>query len=312
MAPTRKWREVLDYETDLRELLPVSQGALPGGIKGQTVRSRALLRRPWFVNLLALGVMLAGWEYIAAVNARVPDISSVLAFLGNEISGGSHGGMLRGEFWGPLGLSMRRYGLGLLIGLPLGALIGILIGGSRWARGLLNDTVLVLLALPSLVWAFLASLWLGISETAPVVAVVLTSLPFLAINIGTGVRSIDPALREMSAAFKVSRMHKLSMLLIGGSLPSIFGGLRLALIGGWNSLLIVEWFGSTSGVGWRAHNWWDSQRYAGFVGWILVFVVVIIVVNRFVLTPLERLVMPTEARSEVQALGRGTATTRRT
>lgn len=305
MVSTRKWHEALNDESDLRELLPVSQGPLSGAARRSALRSRAVLRRPWFINLVALGMMLLVWEYIAAVNERVPNIWNVLNFFQTEVTRGSHGGMLRGEFFDPLLLSLQRYGLGLLIGLPLGALIGMLIGVSRWARGLFNDTVLVLLALPSLVWAFLASLWLGISETAPVVAVVLTALPFLAINVGTGVRGIDPALVEMSAAFNATTRNKITTLLVGGALPSIFTGLRLALIGGWNSLLIMEWFGATSGVGWRAHFWWNSQRYPGFVTWILVFVVIIIVLNRLVLTPLERLVLPAEARSAASALSRG-------
>lgn len=246
--------------------------------------------------------MLGVWQYITAVNDRVPSILNVVDFLIIEIRGGSHGGMLVGEFWGPLQLSLTRYGLGLLIGVPLGALLGLLIGASRPARGLFNDTVLVLLALPTLVWAFLASIWLGISDTAPIVAVILTAVPLMAINVSSGVRSIDTGLVEMSTAFKTTRKSRISSLLIGGALPSLFSGLRLSLIGGWNSLLIVEWFGITSGVGARAKLWYDAQRNAGFLTWILIFVVFIILLDRLVLNPLERRVLPAEARSEVHAI----------
>ena len=196
--------------------------------------------------------------------------------------------MLVGEFWGPLALSLQRYAVGLAIGIPAGVALGLLIGASGWVRGLLNDTTLVLLALPAVVWAFLASLWFGLTSTAPVVAVVLTAVPFVAINVSTGVRNIDPALVEMSKAYRVPRRNRTVDLLLGGTVSNAFTGVRLAITTGWNSLLIVEWFGSTAGVGWRARFWYDALRYSGFVGWVFLFVLLITVLDRLVLRRLER------------------------
>ena len=249
---------------------------------------RRVLRRPWVVQSTAFLILLAIWQYLTVATDRVPSIEKVVSFMVTEVTGGSHGGMLIGEFWGPLGLSLQRYAIGLAIGIPAGAVLGLLIGTSSWIRGLLNDTTLVLLALPAVVWAFLASLWFGLTSTAPIVAVVLTAIPFVAINLSTGVRSIDPALVEMSKSYKVSRRNRIVDLLLGGTLPNAFTGVRLAITTGWNSLLIVEWFGATAGVGWRARFWYDALRYPGFVGWVFLFVLVITVLDRLVLRRLER------------------------
>ncbi|MDE0652021.1 MAG: ABC transporter permease subunit, partial [bacterium] len=219
---------------------PVAKGPLT---------ARGLLRRPWFIRLLALGVLLFIWQWVTWTNTRVPGIDEIVRFMITEITGGSHGGALTGEFWGPLSLSLQRYAIGLVIGIPAGAVLGLAIGASRWARGLFNDTVLVLLALPAVVWAFLASLWFGLSSSGPILAVVLTAVPFMAINLSAGVRSVDPGLIEMSRSFGVPAGRRLSHLLLGGTRASAFTGLRLAFMTGWNSLLIVEWFGATSGVG---------------------------------------------------------------
>ena len=248
---------------------------------------RRVLRRPWIVQLTAYLILLTVWQYLTTVSDRIPSIEKILSFMLTEISGGSHGGMLVGEFWGPLGLSLQRYAIGLAIGIPLGTALGLLIGSSGWVRGLLNDTTLVLLALPAVVWAFLASLWFGLTSTAPIIAVVVTVIPFLAVNISTGVRGIDPALIEMSKSYKVSRRNRIVDLLLGGTLPNAFTGVRLAFTTGWNSLLIVEWFGATAGVGWRARFWYDALRYAGFVGWVFLFVLLITVLDRLVLRRLE-------------------------
>ena len=258
---------------------PVAKGPL-------TVRN--LLRRPWLTRLLALGVLLFIWQWVTWVNTRVPGIDEIVRFMVTEITGGSHGGTLAGVFWEPLSLSLQRYAVGLLIGIPVGAVLGLVIGASRWAHGLLNDTVLVLLALPAVVWAFLASLWFGLSSLGPILAVILTAVPFLAVNLSAGVRNIDQRLIEMSKTFGVPAGRRMYHLLLGGTLPSAFTGLRLAFMTGWNSLLIVEWFGATSGVGWRARFWYDALRYPGFVAWIFLFVILITLLDRLLLSPLER------------------------
>ena len=251
--------------------------------------SRSRWRRPGFVRLLGVVAMVLLWVFIAAGNENVPGIGEVFDFLWIEISGGSHGGMvLRGEFLAPLLDSLQRYAIGLVIGIPLGVGLGLLLGASSFARGLLNDTTLALLALPTVVWAFLAFLWFGLTDSGPVIAVVLTVVPFVAVNVSAGVRGIDPNLVEMSRSFRVPWTRRTRHLLMGGTLPNACTGIRLAFTAGWNSLLIVEWFGATSGVGWRARFWYDALRYPGFVAWVLVYVVLIVAIDRLLLLPLER------------------------
>ena len=276
------------YADALQDVAAVA-GQDPSTRNGRDHRApRRMLSRPWLARLAAFALLLGVWQYLTVASDRVPSIELVVSFMVTEITGGSHGGLLVGEFWSPLALSLQRYAIGLAIGIPLGAVLGLLIGSSTWMRGLLNDTTLVLLALPAVVWAFLASLWFGLTSTAPIVAVALTAIPFVAINLSTGVRNIDPSLMEMSKSYKVSRRNRVVDLLLGGTLPNAFTGVRLAFTTGWNSLLIVEWFGATDGVGWRARFWYDALRYPGFVGWVFLFVVMITLLDRLVLRRLER------------------------
>ena len=198
------------FASGFQEVAALPVGDLSGAGDRSYSAPRRVLRRPWVVQLIAFGILLAIWQYLTVAGGRVPSIENVASFMWTEITGGSHGGMLLGEFWGVLGLSLQRYAIGLAIGIPAGAVLGLLIGASRWVRGLLNDTTLVLLALPAVVWAFLASLWFGLTSTAPIVAVVLTAIPFVAINLSSGVRGIDPALVEMSKSYRVSRRNQLA------------------------------------------------------------------------------------------------------
>ncbi len=256
--------------------------------KTQTAKPGGLFSRPWFLRLLAIAIIIIVWQLVALTNIRVPNIAEVIRFLIIEISEGTHGGTFKGLFWSPIGNSFMRYAIGMAIGVPIGFALGILIGTSTYARGLLNDTTLVLLALPSVVWAFLSTLWFGLTSEGPILAVVLTAAPFVAVSVSAGVRNIDRSLIEMCASYRVPLLRRTQHLILGGTLPSAITGTRLAFMAGWNSLIIVEWFGATSGVGWRARTLYNFQDYPGFTTWILLFILLIMILDRFLLRPVER------------------------
>ena len=270
---------------DLPELRRPDRG--PDEAEG-TFTLRGLLRRPWFIRLLAVGLLLFIWQWITFANSRVPGIGEIISFIIEELIRGEPGASPGSELWEPLATSLQRYGIGLAIGIPAGAALGLLLGASSVGRGLLNDTVLVLLALPAVVWAFLSSLWFGLSDSGPVLVVVLTAIPFVAVNLTSGVRSVDQGLLEMSRSFRVPLLRRVTHVLLAGTLPSAFIGVRLALMTGWNSLLIVEWFGATSGVGWQARFWYDALLYEGFAAWVILFILFITLLDRLLLSPLER------------------------
>jgi NitT/TauT family transport system permease protein len=68
----------------------------------------------------------------------------------------------------------------------------------------------------------------------------------------------------------------------------LFAGIRFAIIIGWNGVLLSEWFGAAEGVGWRTRFWYDANRYRGFVGWVILFIIFIVLLDRLVLTRLQR------------------------
>jgi len=251
-------------------------------------RVRQFLVTPVGAQLTAIVVFIILWQLVTVIAPRVPGPVSVAQFLWVEISGGSHGGVVRGQFWEHFAHTLRHFSLGLLIGFIPGLLVGVLIGSSRIAQALLNDTVLVLLTLPAFVWAFLTTMWFGISWQAPVLTVAFASFPFVTVNVAQGVRSITPELRNMSRAFDVPRNRQFRHLTIAAVTGYIFAGLRFAIIIGWNGILLSEWFSGQAGVGFRTRYWFDANRYRGFVGWVIVFIVFIIVLDRMILNRLQK------------------------
>jgi NitT/TauT family transport system permease protein len=231
---------------------------------------------------------LVGWQLLAWYVERVPAPWETFDFIWREVSGGSHGGVRPGEFWEHFGATVPRFLIGLGFGFLLGVLLGIAIGTSSFLRALLSDMLLVFLALPAIIWAFLTVMWFGLGWEAPVYTVILSATPFVAVNVAQGVRSVSPDLHRMSEAYGVPRNRRIRSLLLPAVTGYLFTGLRFAVIISWNAVLLAEWFGAVDGVGWRARLWYDAARYRGFLGWAIIFIVFIFLLDGLVLSPLQR------------------------
>jgi ABC-type nitrate/sulfonate/bicarbonate transport system permease component len=256
-----------------------------GGAGGALVR---WLRSDTFARLASYLFLLLLWQLASMYEDRFPGPAESLGFLWIEVTAGSHGGIVRGEFLEHFLATLPRFSLGIAISLVLGVTTGVLIGGSKLAEALLKDTLLVLLALPAIIWAFLTQMWFGLGDDAVVITTFLSAFPFVAVNVVQGVQAIPRDLRRMSGAFKVSTMRRVRHLQIPAVTGYFFAGLRFAVIVGWNAVLLAEWFSSSEGVGWRARYWYDANRYKGFVAWVILFIGFIVLLDRLVLVSLQR------------------------
>jgi ABC-type nitrate/sulfonate/bicarbonate transport system permease component len=249
---------------------------------------RRVLTSDWGARITFYVAVIIAWQLLALQVVRMPEPWETLDFLYREISGGSHGGVVTGQFWEHFLVTLQRFSIGLLVAFVVGVVLGIAIGSIRFVRSLLNDVMLVFLALPAVIWAFLTVMWFGLGWEAPVYTVILSAVPFVAVNVAQGVRAVSPDLHRMSDAFRVPRERRIRNLMLPAISGYLFTGLRFAVIIGWNAVLLAEWFGSTSGVGWRARFWYDAARYRGFLGWVIVFILVIFVLDGLVMRPLQR------------------------
>lgn len=246
------------------------------------------VRSDLFARLASYAFLLVVWQLVALYEDRFPGPAEVFAFLWIEVSGGEHGGVVRGQFLEHFAATLPRFGLGIAISMVLGVVVGVVIGGSRLAEALLKDTLLVLVALPAIIWAFLTQMWLGMGNNAVVITTFLSAFPFVAVNVVQGIQAIPRELRRMSGAFHVPLARRVRHLQIPAVTGYLFAGFRFAVIIGWNAVLLGEWFSASDGVGYRSRYWYDANRYKGFVGWVILFIAFIVVLDRFVLVRLQR------------------------
>ena len=121
--------------------------------------------------------VLLGWQLLSMLVERMPAPWETFDFIFRELTGGSHGGVVRGEFWEHFFATVQRFSIGLAFGFVIGVILGVGIGSIRFVRSLLNDVMLVFLALPAVIWAFLTVMWFGLGWEAPVYSVILSTTP---------------------------------------------------------------------------------------------------------------------------------------
>lgn len=230
--------------------------------------------------LAALATIVAAWQLAVVVGNRVPSLADTIGRLTSEAAAG--------ELWGNLAISMNRFLLGLVAALVVGAVIGVLMGMSRIADLAFSDLNAAALAIPAVIWALLTTMWFGFGWLTPVVTVFLSGLPFVIVNIAKATRAVPADLILMSRAFGVSRTRVLRDIVAPAVAGSTVAAVRFAIMSAWNGLLLAEWFGSTSGVGWRSRYWYDANQLDGFLAWVLVFILLLVIADLLILGPIER------------------------
>lgn len=228
----------------------------------------------------AVATILVGWQLAVIVGNRVPSLADTLDRLAAEQSAG--------ELWHQLALSANRFVLGLTLALVVGAAVGVLMGLSRLADVAFSDLTMAGLAIPAVIWALLTTMWFGFGWLTPVVTVFLSGLPFVIVNIAKATRAVPADLVLMARSFGVPRAQVLRHIVAPAVAGSTVAAVRFAIMSAWNGLLLAEWFGATSGVGWRARYWYDANQLDGFLAWVLVFVLLLIVADQLFLGPIER------------------------
>jgi ABC-type nitrate/sulfonate/bicarbonate transport system permease component len=214
------------------------------------------------------------WFLMAALFNRVPGPVEVVERLVDELE--------RGEVFGNFGVTLYRFGVGVLLATVVGIMIGVAMGLSSLSRAFFESPVLVGLSIPAIIWAFLTVMWFGFGDMSPIVTTFLTAVPFVVVNVAQGVRGVSRDLRDMSSTYEVPLARQVKDLVLPAVTGYVAAGVRFAVIMGWNGVLLAEWYGGDGGVGYRARFWYDANRYGGFAAWVVLFVGFIVLLDRFV------------------------------
>jgi NitT/TauT family transport system permease protein len=166
--------------------------------------------------------MLALWEGFARALAMprylLPPPSAVAAAAFAERTTLASGALV----------TLRAAMLGFGLSAVLGVAAAVALASSRVLERALYPYTVFLQTVPIVAIAPLLVLWLGPGIGAVAASALIVSLFPIIANTFTGLRSVDPALRDLFRLYGASRSATLFKLELPSALPSIVTGLRVA------------------------------------------------------------------------------------
>jgi NitT/TauT family transport system permease protein len=234
--------------------------------------------------MVSLILLIALWQLLHSLaiwdETLLPSPASVATALAAGITDGSIPAAVLA--------SMRRlfigYGIALLIGIPLGLLLG--------RKQLLDDTLgsfaIGLQALPSICWLPLAVLWFGLSETAMLFVVVMGSFMSVTLSIRDGVRSIPPLYLRAARILGAKGWQFYRHVLLPASLPALLTGAKLGWSFAWRSLMAAELLYIATGIGSILMTGRELHDMALVVASMLVIVAIGLFFDRMIFQTAER------------------------
>ncbi|MER5864680.1 ABC transporter permease [Kitasatospora sp. NPDC002040] len=230
-------------------------------------------RPSWFPGALltavtksvAIAVLLVVWELAPRLDlvdrTFLPPVSEVLeAWLGLLDSG-----QLAVNTWASLARSFSGFGLAVVIGVPL----GLLIGWYRPVANLLSPLLELFRNTAALALLPVFVLILGIGETSKISIVLYACLWPILLNTISAVRSVDPTLLRLARSLDLSPVRLFQKVILPASVPVVFTGIRLAGAVSILVLVAAEMVGAKAGLGYlinaSQYNFAIPQMYAGIV-----------------------------------------------
>ncbi|MEZ5823720.1 MAG: ABC transporter permease [Geminicoccaceae bacterium] len=236
-----------------------------------------------WIPLLSAGLLALVWQGSAWLAARprwLPPLDDVLVRLGEEIASG--------DLFHHLGATLLRVAAAFMIAMTVGTFIGIVMGRSRSADLWGQPWLLFFLNLPALVLIVLAYIWIGLNETAAILAVSLNKIPNVAVMLREGTRALDRQLLQMAKVYRFGRGKTLRHVVLPQLYPYLSASARSGLALIWKIVLVVELLGRSNGVGFQIGLYFQLFDVASILAYALAFILIVQAIEWGLLQPLER------------------------
>src|SRR5262252_582831 len=153
------------------------------------------------------------------------------------------------DFWNDVEVSASEFILGYGAALALAIPLGLAVGLSKRLQYMISPFVDTLNAVPRVTLLPLIIIWFGIGIWSKVVVVFLGAVIPILINTQSGVKTSEARFIRVARSFSASRLKIFSSIILPGTVPFIFTGLKYgagrALLG----VVVGELYASTAGLG---------------------------------------------------------------
>lgn len=206
---------------------------------------RVLLALPFPAALVGLWhvAVVQGWMTI------IPTPADVAVELWDFAVGGVYDSVHSGTLLTHLWASSSRVLTGFLWAAAIAVPLGILIGRNRKVSGMLEPTLNLLRPIPVTAWVPLVLIVFGLGSGSAVILVFIAAFYPILLSTITGVKNVPERLIEAGAMLGTRGWRMLSRVVVPAALPSILGGMRIALGFAWVVVVVGETTGVPTGLG---------------------------------------------------------------
>jgi NitT/TauT family transport system permease protein len=180
-------------------------------------------RLRWAAPVVGVIVFLLAWEaLVRALDVRrfvLLAPSEILSELGDEPSFYLEHTLVTG----------RHMVIGLALSLAVSLLVGAVMAASRFVEEATQPVLVLILVTPWVAYITSVVIWLGFGEAPILFMVAFTSFPILTFGVVGGMKSADPAARELLASVDASKWEVLWRLRLPSALPSLLTTARFAV-----------------------------------------------------------------------------------
>jgi nitrate/nitrite transport system permease protein len=155
--------------------------------------------------------------------------------------------------WYSLVLVAKGYAVALILGTPLGFLLGL----SKFFTRAFDPIIQILRPVSPLAWLPLGLVLFQQSKPAALFTIAICAMWPTVLNTAMGVRAIPQDYLNVARVLKLSPAKRLFKILIPATLPYMFTGFRLSLGIAWLVIVAVEMLTGAPGVGgflWQEYN----------------------------------------------------------
>jgi NitT/TauT family transport system permease protein len=193
-----------------------------------------------------------------------------------------------GELPFQMACTLARVVISFAIAMVLGIIAGYAMGRSKAVDRYADPWLVVLINMPALVTIIFAYIWIGLNETAAILAVAVNKLPNVTAVMREGARALDPEYDEMAQAYKLSWFARIRHVVIPQLAPYLAASSRSGLSIVWKIVLVVELIGRPNGVGFVLGSAFSLFDIARILSYSISFIVLMLVIESFLVQPLER------------------------
>ena len=146
-------------------------------------------------------------------------------------------------------ITVQEIALGFLLGGAIGIGFGVLAAEFDIARRVIMPYVIITQALPKFALAPILVIWFGFGQEPKIIIAALIAFFPLLENTFLGLTSTPAEMIELFKALRASRWTTLLKCRVPHAIPTIFSGLRVALMLALVGAVVAEYVGANKGLG---------------------------------------------------------------